>query len=108
MKVHYEFAVLCSCILFASDFAKCQTILNGHKNYTTIMLGNINILISAPHGGDLRPNDIENRSETTLGDYNTFQLATEIKNNLANLFGSNSSKNYLPFLVFNNLHRYVL
>ena len=91
--------------LYASELAYTQTVLKGLKNYTGITLGNINILISAPHGGILSPSDIGNRTEGTLGDTNTLQLATELRDQLARLFMSKNADHYLPFLVYNNLYR---
>jgi len=90
---------------FASDLALNAQELRGHKDYTGIFLGNFNILITAPHGGILLPDDIQIRAETTSGDSNTYKLAIELRNQLSSIFKSNGFTNNVPYLVYNKIHR---
>ncbi len=56
-------------------------VYNGVGNYTTYYPGNSPIILSAPHGGDLTPDDIPNRTwGTTVTDTNTKQLTLAIMN----------------------------
>lgn len=75
----------------------------GIKNYTEFELGNLNILISVPHGGNLYPIDIPDRTEDGLGnfkgDFNTRPFGEELSAQLFDLFGQTA------YMVFNNLHR---
>ncbi|RMZ94851.1 pglyrp1 isoform X3 [Brachionus plicatilis] len=75
----------------------------GHKKYTEFEIGNLNILISVPHGGNLFPDQIPDRTEDGLGnfkgDYNTRPFGEELSTQLHGLFGQK------PFMVYNNLHR---
>lgn len=81
----------------------------GHKNYTSMHLGNINILLTAAHGGYLEPNDIANRTSDTLGnlkgDYNTKPLTFLIREHLHELFVENQNLDVTPFFVYNDLIR---
>ena len=90
---------------FASDLALNAQELRGYKDYTGIFLGNFNIIITAPHGGLLQPNDIQTRTEKALGDTNTFNFAIEFRNQLSSIFKSNGFTNNVPYLVYNKLHR---
>jgi hypothetical protein len=86
-----------------------QSVLNGYKNYTQLSLGNINIIISAPHGGSLRPVDIANRTEDALGnlvdDMNSKEIAQVIRSELNSLFQRANLSNSMPFMIANNLRR---
>ena len=96
---------LLACFFLASELAQCETELKGLKDYTGIFLGDLNILITAPHGGLLKPADIQSRTEKTLGDSNTLNLAIELKNQLSSIFKSNGFINNQPFLAYNKLNR---
>jgi hypothetical protein len=84
-------------------------VIYGYKNYTEIELGNVNILISVPHNGVLRPQDIQNRDSDQFGnikaDSNTKRLGIGLKNELENLFYERRNKIAVPFIIMNNLHR---
>ncbi len=84
----------------------CEIQLKGLKNFTGIYLGNLNLIITAPHGGLLKPDNIQSRTEGNLGDTNTLQLSIELKNELASIFKANGYQNNKPFLVYNELHRW--
>ncbi len=84
----------------------CQ-VYYGYLNYTELHYGNLNILISIPHDGYKKPNNIPDRTSTDAGilDYNTFKLGTLLDDELVKLFKLENKK---PFLVINNLHRIKL
>ena len=91
---------------FNDEGVHCLSTVNGFKNYTIGLVGNFNILISAPHGGHLMPDDIANRtdSEPSVDTY-TNEIAAIVRSELNHLFLNLNSVNAMPFLVFNNLHR---
>jgi hypothetical protein len=84
------------------------SIVNGYKNYTEMHLGNVNILISIPHDGWLRPTHITDRVDV-LGnlkrDLNTRRFGLTLSEELGSLFLSKTGTTALPFVVMNNLHR---
>lgn len=68
--------------------------------------GNINILISVPHNGNLKPDDIADRNDSkALSDAFTRRLAYELRKELERLFLFEKNLVAVPFLVANNLHR---
>ncbi|CAF0770569.1 unnamed protein product [Brachionus calyciflorus] len=75
----------------------------GSKGYTEFKTGNINILISIPHDGGLKPVSIIDRpkeiNDTMPRDLNTRPFAEELAAELNRLTFKT------PFMVFNNLHR---
>ena len=80
--------------------------LHGFKGYTQLELGNINILISVPHDGYLRPGDVKNRTESNIViDYNTRKFADVLREELTILFKNKRAIQAQPFIVYNNLHR---
>ena len=78
----------------------------GQNNYVEFHTGNMNLLISVPHDGSLKPEEISSRKNDVLNNYkrdlNTRIIAIELCNILKSLF-KNEEKS--PFMVFNNLHR---
>mgnify|MGYP000671532387 CR=1 FL=1 len=75
-------------------------VYNGVGNYTTYYPGNSPVILSAPHGGDLTPDDIPNRTwGTTVTDTNTKQLTLAIMSFL------DSNYNIKPHVIINNLKR---
>jgi len=95
----------------------CQSV--SYKGYNTYEPGNINILISSPHGGDLAPTDIPDRQSVTdegvvLSDYvtntdlNTKYIAKAIRDALVLLFKERNNIDARPHLLNTNLKRYVL
>lgn len=76
-------------------------------------LGNVNILISVPHDGQLKPESIQDRSKKSirekglliLNDTNTRQFSQIMKKELSTLFSVNKKIKVSPFVIFNNLHR---
>ena len=84
-------------------------LIYGHKKYTELELGNVNILLSVPHNGTLRPADIKNRDSDVFGslksDNNTRRLGLGVRNELENLFLTRKARHAVPFMIVNNLHR---
>ena len=84
-------------------------IIDGYKNYTQLEIGNINLLISIPHEGYLRPEEINNRTNDALGnllnDLNTRKIGQIIRDELMILFLANKGINARPYVIYNNLHR---
>ena len=72
----------------------------GRKGYTTYYPGNIPVILSIPHGGDISPPEISNRTYgVTVTDSNTIELGIAIRN----YFYSNY--NIRPYVIINNLKR---
>lgn len=99
---------LVACVL-ASNRNTQETIIEGHRGYTSMHLGNINILISVPHGGTVAPDDMpDNFNSSSEGDSSTRLVAKLVRQELSQLFGScNDNSQALPFLIINNLARYL-
>jgi N-formylglutamate amidohydrolase len=73
-----------------------------YSGWVTASDGTIPVIIVAPHGGDLSPTDLPNRSCAgcvLLNDANTMQLAQEIAAEFDRRIGER------PFVVINRLHR---
>ena len=72
----------------------------GRNGYTTYYPGNIPIILSIPHGGDISPSEISNRTYgVSVTDSNTIELGIAIRN----YFYSNY--NIRPYVIINNLKR---
>ena len=72
----------------------------GRNGYTTYYPGNIPLILSIPHGGDITPSEISNRTYgVTVTDSNTVELGIAIRN----YFYANY--NIRPYVVINNLKR---
>ena len=72
----------------------------GRKAYTTYYPGNIPVILTIPHGGDISPSEISNRTYgVTVTDSNTIELGIAIRN----YFYSNY--NIRPYVIINNLKR---
>lgn len=76
-----------------------------------MVVGNMNILISAPHDGPLKPDDIHDREKDSNGNYkndtNTRKIAHVLSEELTRLFSAERKTPLSPFVVYNNLHRYL-
>jgi hypothetical protein len=97
-------------ILHLRELLSQHVILNGFKNYTGMHMGNLNILISAPHGGNIvNISTIENRTNDAIGnlrdDLNTKEIAFVLRDQLIALFSQKNFTEVKPFIVFNNLRR---
>ncbi len=72
----------------------------GRNNYVEYISGELPIVISAPHGGDLLPEEINTRSYGVVkADKNTAQLAFALKDALKKLTGK------APHVIISHLHR---
>lgn len=73
----------------------------GHNEYVEYIVGDIPVIVSAPHGGTLRPASIPDRSGnvTTVRDTNTEELAREIAERFQARTGGT------PHVVIMRLHR---
>lgn len=72
------------------------------NEWTEVIVGNLPLVLSIPHGGTEKPNEIADRkcSGAVMGaDMNTIQLGMSIKEEMEKQFGES------PFLVINHLHR---
>ncbi len=82
--------------------------LFGYKGYTEFEFGNINVLLSVPHDGALRPADIPDRTDpygNILRDSNTRNFAQVVRDELASLLSNYYGYNVKLFVIYNNLHR---
>ena len=84
-------------------------LLNFLYRYTEMEIGNLNILISVPHDGNLKPNTISDRLSDQNGnfknDQNTRTYAKILKEELVSLFLLKKNLDAAPFVIYNNLHR---
>jgi hypothetical protein len=83
-------------------WASAQTLLTGANGYTEYHVGTLPIILSVPHGGDLTPTSIPDRtcnSPVTVTDGNTLQLGHLIDTAFVNLLGCH------PHLICCNLKR---
>jgi len=95
-KILFFIVVLISCSEVYS-----QT-MYGANNYTEYHQGNLPIIISVPHGGNVRPTTIPNRtcnSAVTVTDENTIELAQQIDTAFLQATGCH------PHIIYCNLHR---
>jgi len=79
-----------------------QEIIYGTNNYISYQKGTLPIVISVPHGGQLTPNTIPDRtcnSPTLVTDSMTIELAREISNSLFQLTGC------YPYIIYCHLRR---
>lgn len=72
----------------------------GFNNYTEYIAGDYPVIIAAPHGGDLKPAEIPDRTYgTTTNDYNTQELSRYFYNEIRLRTGK------YPHLIINRLAR---
>ncbi len=72
----------------------------GRNGYSTYYPGNIPIILSVPHGGDISPSEISNRTYgVTVTDSNTIELAMSIRSYFYSIYGIR------PYVIINNLRR---
>ena len=93
-------------VIFA--FVSCQQsnekINNQWDDFVEFREGNIPLIIVAPHGGDLKPQWIENRNcegSVITKDLYTLDIAFQIENEL-------NKMGYQPFIVYAKIHRIKL
>jgi len=97
------------CLIVPNVLSQNFQIIYGQKSYTQLEPGNVNILISTPHDGQLQPATITTRTNDVLGnlvgDTNTGLIARAIRDELQRLFLVNKNVVARPYLVANNLVR---
>jgi hypothetical protein len=72
----------------------------GTKNYVEYIPGDLPLILCSPHGGDLKPENIPNRTYGVTGaDANTQQLTKAVAEEIAKLGG------HRPHLILSHLHR---
>lgn len=72
----------------------------GTKNYVEYIPGDLPLILCSPHGGDLKPEDIPDRTYGVTGaDANTQQLTKAVAEEIAKLGG------HRPHLILSHLHR---
>lgn len=75
----------------------------GRNLYIKYMAGTLPILLSAPHGGSLKPSEIKDRTQGVLGnDSNSRSYTLEVARRIFQLTGQR------PHIVINRLHRIKL
>jgi hypothetical protein len=75
----------------------------GRNGYTEYLPGDMPLVVSAPHGGELRPAEIPDRTwGTTVQDRNTLDLALRIRSAVRARTG------FYPFVILSRLHRIKL
>jgi hypothetical protein len=93
----------------SNSIGRGANILFGHKNYIELELGNVNILLSVPHDGPLRPVDMPDRTHDPYGnvlrDSNTRHFAQVVRDELVLLLSSHYGFAVRLFVIYNNLHR---
>jgi hypothetical protein len=100
LNIRYTFIWLI--IWINTIHGSAQEISYGVNNYIAYQMGNIPLVISVPHGGNVAPASIPDRTcpnAVTVTDLNTQQIAKEISNNIFSLTGC------YPHIVYCNLKR---
>lgn len=72
----------------------------GRNDYVEYIPGELPVVLSAPHGGDLLPSELPNRTFGVTGtDRNTIELTLAVRDALIDLTG------YAPHVIISHLHR---
>ena len=105
--IKISFTAILLSLLCGHAIAQWETgqIYYGQSDWISYQVGNLPLVLLAPHGGDMRPNQIKDRSCTgcsTIQDYRTLQLTQEIAAHIHELTGC------YPHVVINHLHRIKL
>jgi len=102
-RVRASFGDLSAEIAARSVYPSVDHIYQGRNGYVEYLPGNVPLVLTAPHGGDLEPNEIPNRGfGTTARDRNTRELALAIREAVFIETGG------YPHVVLSNLHRIKL
>lgn len=89
-------------LLFVFNYCFSQTIVFGTNEYIEYQIGTLPIVISVPHGGNLNPSTIPNRScnnPESVTDLFTIEIAKQIK---ASLFAATGC---YPHIIISHLKR---
>jgi hypothetical protein len=86
--------------LFAEDASRAGETYFGRKQYIEYLAGNLPVILSAPHGGREKPDELPDREDWTFAfDTNTQELARAVADELHGRTGG------WPHLVICRLHR---
>jgi N-formylglutamate amidohydrolase len=99
--MNIRFAIIFS-LLVCIGSASAQQVLYGTNKYIEYQFGTFPLIISVPHGGNLEPASIPDRTcnnPTTVTDINTIETALEIRNSMFEKTGC------YPHLVICHLRR---
>lgn len=80
----------------------------GNNDYITLEPGYLNILISAPHGGLLSPSYMPDNANVPSDGIYTKEVAILVRDELSKYFVDCEKTNARPFLIYNNLHRFLI
>jgi hypothetical protein len=84
----------------ASDAYQPGQTYFGHREYVEYLAGDLPVIVSAPHGGRLRPEELPDREEGTFSfDTNTQELARAVADELHRRTG------HRPHVIICRLHR---
>ena len=95
----FTITIICICCRHNNDKNSSQWM-----DFVEFREGNIPLIIVAPHGGDLKPQWIENRDckgSVITKDLYTLDIAFQVENELKN-------KGYQPYIVYAKIHRIKL
>ena len=89
------------------------TVITDSTGYSQMEIGNINILITSPHGGYLEPSNIMNRTSLTISgnravttpDGNTLNTSRIITDELSALFKRKYGADIRPYYIHTKLRR---
>ncbi len=105
-RVELLFSVIFAFQISSSMSQSAGTVIYGTKNYTVLEVGNINLLLSIPHDGNLKPTNIKDRTVDTVIDYNTQNFGKAVRDELIYLFKTVKNMDARPYVVYTNLHRF--
>jgi hypothetical protein len=105
-RLELLFSVILALQISSSTSQSAGTLIYGYKNYTVLEVGNINLLLSIPHDGNLKPTNIRDRTVDTVIDYNTQNFGKAVRDELIYLFKTVKNMDARPFVVYTNLHRF--
>lgn len=80
----------------------------GRNGYVEYIQGNLPIVLSIPHGGRLKPEEIPDRTDGVVdGDTNSIELGVELFSYLSHACSTNE-KARIPHIIICHLHRIKL
>jgi hypothetical protein len=95
--------LFCAASFLVQQLHAGEKALFGEKEYIEYLPGTLPLIISAPHGGTLKPADIPNRTEGKVAqDSNTQELSRLIRDEMQRQYGGT------PHLIICRLHRLKL
>lgn len=95
-------AIILAVFYLGANSSFGQEVLYGTNNYIEYHAGTLPIVVSVPHGGDLTPSSMPDRtcnSPVYARDMYTIELAQQLDSAFMNITGGR------PHIIYNNLHR---